>query len=163
MEPEDLMSRVYNRGHITVVGSKEMLDEAAVKYGWFYSIKPLCADDAMVIAAVDFHTNQIFCIIGTLWELQNIRETVINYSRYGKLIPLDSPKLEALFFPEYESNIKGKNPRILAENVSHYCSMLELGFGFGTDLLEDMLVFCQLNELYEQANQIQSELDKTQA
>ena len=154
------MTRLNARAHIAVVGTKEEVDEAAIKYGWQYTIKPLCDDEDLIVAVVDFNTRDIFAIIGTAWEVFPIRETIINYSRYGKIFDLDARKLEDLFFPEYESPTEGMNPRVEAENISHWCKMLDMGFGFSWEHLKGMLTFCELNELYDQATIIQSELDK---
>jgi len=160
MTEEQLMIRLNARAHITVVATKEEIDDAAIKFGWQYTIKPLCEDEDIIIAAVDLNSHDIFAIIGTAWEVWTVRETLINYSRYGKVFTLDSPKLEVLFFPEYESLKKGVNARLEAENISHWCKMLELGFGFSWEQLKDMLTFCEHNELYDEATLIQGELDK---
>lgn len=157
---DELMERVFQRRHVAVVGIKEQVDDMASKYGWNYIIKPLCEQDALVIVAVDINKREIFCVLGTIWQLQNIRETVINYSRYGKLLPYDSIRLENLFIPEYESLSPEYNARVQAENVSHYCNMIDYGFEFGKEILEDMLIFCEHNELYSQASKIKEQLEK---
>lgn len=163
MTEEQLLVRLNARAHITVVGTKEEIDDAAIKFGWQYTIKPLCEDEDIIVAAVDLNSHDIFAIIGTDWEVWPIRETVINYSRYGKIFTLKSTKLEDLFFPEYEGVHAGMNARLEAENVSHWCRMLGLGFGFSWEQLKDMLTFCEINELLDQAILIQGELDKIKA
>ena len=154
------MIRLNARAHITVVATKEEIDDAAIKFGWQYAIKPLCDDEDTIVAAVDINTRDIFAIIGTAWEVWPVRETLINYSRYGKVFNLENQKLERLFFPDYEGVTQGMNPHLEAENVSHWCNMLELGFGFSWTQLKTMLTFCEINDLFDQAILIQEELDK---
>lgn len=158
---DELMGRIFLRKHVAVVGIKEQIDEVLSTYGVTYAIKPLCEQDATVIVGIDINKKEVFCILGIIWQLQNVRETLINYSRYSKLLTCESRKLEDLFMSEYVSLSPEYNAHVQAENISHYCDMVEYGFEFARPILEDMLVFCENNELYSQATKIKEQLERT--
>lgn len=159
---EILIARLNKRAHITVVGTKDELDAAAVTFGWQYDIKPLCEAKDTVIGVIDYNTNDVFAIISNSWEVWTVREQIISNSRYNKVFELDSPKLQSLFFPDYQGIKEGLNAQVEAEQISHWCKMIDNGFGFSWDHLKYMMDFCELNELYDQAAQIKTKLDDFQ-
>lgn len=162
MKLDDIALTIYKCEHIAVIGTKEQLDEAAVRYGWSYAYSVQAPPTAMTIAAVNFNTRQIILVLDGQSGLEGIRETIINYSRYGRFYDLgeENKKLEDLFFPEYEWVKPDVNTRVLAENMDRWTRLIEAGFEFSKPSLEVMKSFCESNELYRECALVQTKLDE---
>lgn len=161
MEVKELALLISKREHIVVIGSKEMLDEACVRYGLSYNMEPLCEQTAKIMAAVNYNTRKIMTLTSISVEFETIRELIFNYARYNKVFPVLGSKMESLFIDKFEWNRPGINPNVLAETISRWVDMIEMGFLFKKESLEVMLEFCQLNELYSQCALIQEQLDNS--
>jgi hypothetical protein len=160
---DQMAKRLLKREHIVVIarGGRMELEEAAVRYGWQDESTRSYEPDAVLLAAVDLNTRTIFEVVSQASQYEGIRETFINYARYPKVFVLDQEpaKLEKLFFPEYLSPLPSVNPTVLAENISHWLDMLQLGFEFKETTLQWMLEFCHHNELFSQCALIRYHLD----
>jgi hypothetical protein len=162
MDVKPIAAAIFKREHIAVIGTTEELEAAASTYDWRFIFSHEFEHDALLLAGINLNTREIVVLTDTRPEMEGIRETIINYSRYGRYYDLnrsnDRLKLEDLFSSEYTWTAPGVNPRVLAENINRWCNMLEEGFKFSRASLEVMKQFCELNELYTQCALINENL-----
>ena len=77
--PDDLALSIFKREHVAVIGTKEELDAAAVHYGWTYLFREPVDQNVLLIAAVNFNSNQIVVYVDTHCDHEAVRETIINF------------------------------------------------------------------------------------